>query len=544
MANKASGLDVRGEEALLVRGRKKGAAFAVSGCELLGREGTRLASASEALGATVTGLTGRDLILRYVRVPQVPDWQLAKLMEFEVEEIATQAGGSLSSDYNLLPVANAMTGEDTVLLALAKDSQLQELSATASSGGGKLEAYVPNAVALYNAWLTLGEVGADDVTLIAWIGESAVDLALVEGANLLFARNVSGGLQVLDGAISQTFNVREPRARKIRSELLDLDPRSRGNYASSQEEKATHAVQGVAGQLQAALRSTIAFCQSQTGIEDIALQRCFLCGPGARIRGMAPFLAEGVGCRVEIWDPVAAVDDSACSPQDQQTLAEQGPEAALALGLALTPLFDELYSIEILPEEVKRKRRFQTRTIFNIAAALLAVAFLGYRWVSSQAHYEQAESAAGKLSSQVRRLRSVDGATKKLVDRNGEQVAVLSALQRRAVPLYGAVATMRSLRKVLPSDLWLTTIKAEQGVAAWVKDDEDEGGKKRSRRRKETRPYILVSGAGQSISGRDLVATFGKFKNDLMAAGVPVREERVATSNGFTFSFKVDWLDQ
>ena len=33
------------------------------------------------------GLTGRGVNVRYTRVPRVPDWQLRKLMRFEVEEI-------------------------------------------------------------------------------------------------------------------------------------------------------------------------------------------------------------------------------------------------------------------------------------------------------------------------------------------------------------------------------------------------------------------------------------------------------------------------
>ena len=55
MANKASGLDVRADEAVLVRGRKKGAAFQVTGCELLARDGRRLGN-GDPLGATGTAV--------------------------------------------------------------------------------------------------------------------------------------------------------------------------------------------------------------------------------------------------------------------------------------------------------------------------------------------------------------------------------------------------------------------------------------------------------------------------------------------------------
>ncbi|MCB9918505.1 MAG: pilus assembly protein PilM [Planctomycetes bacterium] len=541
MASKTRGLDLRAQDALLVEGRKKGAVFQVVGCELITRDGNRL-SGGTPLAGVVTGLSGRELILRYVRVPQVPDWQLAKLMEFEVDEISGQAGGSLSADYNLLPIANEMTGEDTVLLALAKDSHLAEQARAVESRKGSVEAYVPNAIALYNAFLTLGPVSADDVTLVAWIGETAIDIALLQGANLLFARNVSGGLAVLDAAIGQTFNVRENRAQKIRDELLDLDPRSRGRYASSQEEKATHSVQGVAGQLQAALRSTLAFCQTQTGVENLTLARCHLCGPGARIRGMAAFFADGLRCPVDIFDPTESLDTSSLDAGAAQVLSDQGPEAALAIGLALTPLFEELYSIEILPEAVKKRRRFQTRTVFNIAAAALAVLFLGWRWFDGKRAYDDAERAAAKIESQVKVHKSVEAETTSYVEKNDERSKVLDELRSRSVPLYGTLATLRVLREILPSDLWVSKLESKIAVPTWVKPTGDVAERRRTK--VPARPFLLVQGGGKSISGKLLTETFRELKNELDKRGIPYREPMVNESGGdFVFSFKVDWLD-
>ena len=549
MGSSARGLDLRNQDALLVEGKKvggkkKGTSFQVGACEVLARDGQRLGGAA-TLGNVVTGLSGRELILRYVRVPQVPDWQLAKLMDFEVDEISGQAGGSLSADYNLLPVANEMTGEDTVLLALAKDSHLDGISSMLASRKGTVEAYVPNAVALYNAFLTLGPVSTDDVSLVAWIGETAIDIALLQGTNLLFARNVSGGLQVLDTAIAQTFNVRENRAQKIRDELLDLDPKSRGRYASSQEEKATHSVQGVAGQLQAALRSTLAFCQTQTGVENLKLDRVYICGPGVRIRGMAAFFADGLGCRVAVFDPIENLDMSALSAEEQALLTEQGPEAALAIGLALTPLFDELYSIEILPEAVKKRRRFQTRTIFNIVAAGLALAFLGWRWFDAKSRFEEAQRQESALSTKVRALNSVNNETTALAEKNETREKMLAELRTRAVPLYGSALTLRAMREVLPGDLWIAKLETKVGEPTWTKAGQSDAATGTGRPKKlPPRPHLIVSGGGKSISGKDLVSSFQGFKDELLRRGVPVRETQVNQSGGdFAFSFKVDWLD-
>ena len=49
--------------------------------------GAALASAG-VKGPALLGLSGKDLIVRYTRVPRVPDWRLDMLMRFEIREVA------------------------------------------------------------------------------------------------------------------------------------------------------------------------------------------------------------------------------------------------------------------------------------------------------------------------------------------------------------------------------------------------------------------------------------------------------------------------
>ncbi len=549
MANKGTGIDIWERTALVARGRRKGVTFQLLGFERIAVASGRLSGLREPLASTVVGLTGRDLILKYSRVPEVPDWQLAKLMAFEVDEIAEQAGGALSSDYNLLPIGNEMTGEDTVLLALAKNDALDASQRLVESGKGQVAAFTPNAIALYNAYLMLGQVTEDDTILLAWLGERTLDIALVRGPNLLFARNVSGGLAVLDGAIAQQFNVREERAEKIRREHLNLDPKARGKYSSSQEERVSHSVQAVSGQLQAALRSTVAFCQSQTSIQDLQVKRALVCGPGARVVGVADFLREGLGCPVECWDPAPDVDVSACPGDQQEALLDAGSEATLALGLAMAPCFDDLYSIEILPESVKRKRRFLSRTIWTIAAAVLALAYLGWHALDAKKRHDALAKTARLAKVQVDRVKKTHSRTKRVVESNADNAARLVELQRLAVPLFGTIRVLRAVRATLPQDLWLTKLSSEISAAPWVretsvpkKDSKDTTPTRRARKTAK-RPVVHVFGRGIAITDRSLQDTFGRFKSALEAHGVPVRAARAGTTNGFTFDFKVDYLD-
>ena len=537
MAKYGTGFDSTGPETLLLSGRRKGQVFRVTAFHR--------GPGTSKIGAVTAAVTGRDLILKYSKVPTVPDWQLAKLMDFEVQEIAGQAGGSLSADYNLLPVADEMTGEDTILLALAKDNALTSISDEVQASHGQVHAYTPNPVAVYNAFLQVGPpADEEEICLVAWVGESSLDLALLRGTTLLFARNVSGGLSTLDGAIAQTFNVRDERAGKIRRELLNLDPGARGNYESSQVEKVAHSVQGVSGMLQAALRSTLAFCQSQTNIQDLRLDKILLCGPGAKVKGMSAFLSNGLNCPVDVWDPVESLDLSALDPAQAAELETAGPESVVVLGLALAPCFDELYSIEILPETVKKKRRLVERTIWNIAAAVLAVLFLGMSYQGSVAKYDQLSAAAKKLKSQASRVSRTSKQTKTLIEKNGAMAKEIAQLEEQAVPLYGTARLLRAFREILPVEFWIRKIQSREEEPTWAEKPDAPKGSGRMSRRGSRRMIVIYEGLGVPLLGRDIRrVVYPQFENELESR-VPKHIAQPRNTDPFQFSGKVDFLFQ
>ena len=108
-------------------------------------------SVGRKLAGVQTGLTGSDLMLRYLPVPAVEDWRLERLMEFEVRELESRSGSPLADSYNLLPVPPDLDDEDTMILALVREDLLggwmEELN------GVPIQEFTPNAVALYNAYL-------------------------------------------------------------------------------------------------------------------------------------------------------------------------------------------------------------------------------------------------------------------------------------------------------------------------------------------------------------------------------------------------------
>jgi type IV pilus assembly protein PilM len=489
-----------------------------------------LAAIGIPLRNAVAGLAGRDMNLRYTQVPPSPDWQLRNLMDLEIQDLASQSGGALSADYNILPIVDEEGGTETVLMALARNEALERVAGLVASAGGNVAGHVPNCIALYNAYLrcAVPEEG-EPLIALACIGHETMDVALVRGHDLLFARNLGNGTKVLDDAIASAFNVSPRKAESLKHDLLDLDPASRGKFASGQAEKVTMAAGGAANVLVSAIQSSVAFCQSQTKIEGLRLDKVLLCGGGARLRGVRGMMRESLRCPVEIFDPFEATDLSALPAEDAEQLDRLRAEAVIALGLALTKADPELYALEILPESVKRRQRFFSRTIYNIGAGVIGAALLGLTAMQGSTDLQAAADAARRTSRLRARVETTHDEAAQVIAATAAERAVADVLAVKAVPLNGLLRTMRVLRDTLPPELWITAIEVRRQAG---------------RRSGSEAPVIEVQGDGKPISGRDVGTVYRDFTSRfkahelIPANGVVVKPE--PGTNRFTFT--IDFL--
>ncbi|HEB53827.1 MAG TPA: hypothetical protein ENI87_11295 [bacterium] len=504
MAKKATAVDIGSHSAKVLTAQvTKHGVSVVRFAALPHAEGSlSLAEAGIVLKDATCGLAGRDMTLRYSQVPPTPDWQLRNLMDLEIQDLSQQSGGALSADYNLLPIEDE-SGSDTVLLALAKDEALERLQGEVQAAGGGVSAFVPNCTALYNAYLKCGPVDADAVVALVNIGHETIDLAIVRGTDLLFARNLTSGSKGLDDAIANSFNVSARKAEALKKDLLDLDPASRGNYQSGQAEKVTMAAMSAAGAIPAAIQSSLSFCKAQTKIGDLRLDKVLLCGGGARLRGLRGLLRGQLQCPVELFDPFANVDLSALSADDAEQLEQMRHEAVVALGLAVGRLDDTLYSLEILPDAVRRRQRFQRRTIFNILAGVVVVGVLLLQMRHDQQAVAAHRQASTRLQRRVNSVKRVHAEAERLIAQNEVDRALVDYLRTRALPLQGMLRVQRAIARNLAPELWVEKIAY---------------GGTRGRPGRQAQPMVVVDVAAKELNGvepgRVIVETFARFKSD------------------------------
>jgi type IV pilus assembly protein PilM len=518
MAARGLGIDEGTATVKAVEVEKQGAGFvpvkavAIAADEGGGLPAEALAAALKQAGvksnAAVLGLTGKDLVIKYQQVPPVPDFQLRKIVEFELDEIRRQSGDELAADFNVMQVAADLTSDDIVLLALTREARLAERGAALAAANLKARHYAPNAIALYHAFRVFGPATTGDALVVS-IGRTASDFAVIRDGDLLYARSVNTGGDVLTDALAEQFNVSKAKGESLKRELGDLRPRDRRSGLSAQQEKVSYALEGAAGRLFSLVQSTLQLAKGQMQLNQLNVAKVWITGGSAQMKGLDDYLAASLGVPVARFDPLGDAGVAVEGPA-------AGPDMTVALGLALLAADPDCFSVEVIGAAERKRREFGKKHVFTFAALLLVAVYLGlaaWRW-SDQ--YARADREWRTLSALQKKRKANDQKLTELKAARADLAARVDLLEKRKAAGEGVARAFDLLVNHLPEDLWITEL--ELRYVDPVGPDKDKQAKK---------PHIVVEGAGKSLGNENVDKAYTQFIQEIQTLK-PDAEERSA----------------
>ena len=532
MANIGLGVTIGSNSLRAVKLRRKGEGYVVLGVfadrlddstrDLAGR--ALAARGLKVPGATV-GMSGRDVIIRYTQVPPVPDWRLQNLMKFEVDEVGAQSGGDVSADYRKLdlPDPEGVRDDDTILVALARNNYVDGLISSLGSGGLKLHAGCPNSLALFNAFAVNNTYTDEETALIVNIGGDNVDIAVQRGGELLFARNATPGGSSFTDAIKQAFGTTSGKAEKMKKTKGDVTPKGQATYPDPTSEKIANAIMGVAGQLSSQIQSTLMIAKAQTRTPDLKIDRVWLAGGGASLKGLDKYLGQAMGVPVKHLNPFEICDLSGLTPEEHAMIEAAPHEFAVAVGLAQNSLSPFAFGLEILPTAMRRARDFATKGIFAIAAGVVALGALWFLYSGRKAAAEEIQVQRAAVTKEAKAAATADGKLRKALEASQGAAIKHELLAQRPVPgalltkviaiMEGVVSKDDALRDIYVSDIRLDVTERGHSVSQWKPNGKAATGyseytmlrKENSARDAEVRVQGRVGG------GREAVGQFEAF---------------------------------
>lgn len=305
----------------------------------------------------VTCVPNQSAVTRNITMPRMEEKDLKSSIQWEAERYIPYPIDEVSIDYHVLDDLPGQENSENMELIIAA-APLEKISRQVDvlRGAGlettivdlksfaTLRALRGNLLGTHLTKSTL--TGANytesgEIALVIEIGASSSVINLVRGDRVLMARNINVSADDFTTALQKSFNLDFNDAEELKlgyatattptedeEDLLNMDV-SREQYSP---QGVFDVVRPVLGDLITEIRRSLEFYRVQSG--DIVVDRTYLAGGGAKLRGLAAAIGDALGFRVELASPWLTVQTDQSSV-DAGYLQNHAPEFTVPLGLAL-----------------------------------------------------------------------------------------------------------------------------------------------------------------------------------------------------------------
>lgn len=300
-----------------------------------------------------TSISGNAVIVRRVSMARKDPEELRESLPWEAEEYIPFDVEEVDLDFAILAEDEEQDTMDVVLVAAKRDrvDEYVEVIERARRSAAIMDL---DAFAVQNAFeFSYPERQFEDIAILN-LGASVINMAVLEAGRPAFWRDIAAGMRQYTQALQRHFmldpldaddllrRVGRAEARASGQDSMGLE-RGLAEFAGEGEQgaeledaAADPRVREVIGQISdrivAEVKKTFDFYETQAMREHF--DAVFLSGGGAHVPDLARKLEERLGWPVERLDPLRRVQipDSSFDPE---YVWEHGPEATVALGLAL-----------------------------------------------------------------------------------------------------------------------------------------------------------------------------------------------------------------
>jgi type IV pilus assembly protein PilM len=278
-------------------------------------------------GEVAVGVSGNAVIVKKISLPQMSAEELSESIHWEAEQYIPFDIQDVAIDYEVID-GGAGGGNMDVLLVACKKDKISDYTSVISQAGKTPSIVDVDVFALQNCYEI--NYGSDPGRVIALlnVGASVMNINIVKGGTSVFNRDIAvGGNQYTD-AIQKDLNLSFDQAESLKRG---------GRVEGAAVENLPPILQAVSENIALEVQKTFDFFKA-TSQED-RIDRVFLSGGTSKVHGLRELIAERFDAGVEIMNPFNNVT---YNPRDfdPDFIAEVGPSAAIAVGLAVRRVGD------------------------------------------------------------------------------------------------------------------------------------------------------------------------------------------------------------
>ena len=266
---------------------------------------------------TAIAISGRELIIKKVQIPEVPAREVHDVVQLEAEHHIPFAIDEVFLDYHTVGQHGGVM--DLILVAVKK-SKVLEYASVVSEAGFEPSIVDVDGFALGNQFeLNFPDERTEAVALID-IGASTMKTNVVRGGATIFARDIPFGGNNYTQAIAQQLKIPFEQAEAAKL----------GRDVGVRWEAVVPALEAVSRELSLEVQRTFDYFASTAESERIG--RIVLAGGCSLLPGLNDYLASNWGIPVELSRPFARIG---VDPAYGEEVNAAGPALAVAVGLGL-----------------------------------------------------------------------------------------------------------------------------------------------------------------------------------------------------------------
>ncbi|NQT19539.1 MAG: type IV pilus assembly protein PilM [Planctomycetes bacterium] len=466
-----------------------------------------------------TCVSGKKVITRYAHVPPMPPKRLEKVMAFEIDNEAP-GDEEVAADFKLLDLPNK-DAEFTILVGMAKEEAIEGQRKTFDAVGIKMEDVTLGSLPLFHSFIYSKRAELDSMKApwaVVDIGAERMEMIVLYGRKLYFARSQAPGGNVFTEAIRQELRIPLEAAEKIkrkRGRIGDVQPPADDSvplipmddspadddvriipivsnpddedtalgFADDKEmiqeiadnppsaarpqgdDPVRRALETSAHSFINSIRSCLRFFKVQTKLQNVDITRIYITGGGANLPGLARHIQRRLRIETLEFDPLENVDYSAVDPAGKEMLEADPFAFATALGLVAGRAFDSSMDMSLLPKADKERQEFMKRSVYGWAAAaaftisIVAMAAGSYTSTRKLDRFTTTEQ-----KTLITRAQSKETQLKNLQDKNADlaaKVARLGELALESRTYLAAISVLKGKTQTyeFPRDVTLSQLR-------------------------------------------------------------------------------------
>ena len=360
---------------------------------------------------------GQSSFMRFVKLPPVEPKRIPSIVKFEAEQQIPFPIDEVIWRWQTFHDPDSPDVE--VGIFAMKRMEIAEMLATMSFANLKVDMVQMAPLALYNFMCVDGQLASDGATLLADVGADKTDLVVADGPRI-WTRTIQIGGNNFTEALVRAFKLSFGKAESLK----------RTAATSKYARQVFQAMRPVFADLVQEIQRSIGYYTSLH--RESRFKRVLGLGNGFRLPGLQKFLQQNLNI------PVVKIDNynlTTLAPElSEPTFAEDALSFGVAYGLAVQGLGESKVSTNLLPDEVVRKRLWDSKKPWFAAAAaavLVAMCCWVYGGFAARLPYPDAPAGTevGQTAVIVRSLSERQGKYDK-IDKGEKEIKQMEALAK------------------------------------------------------------------------------------------------------------------